>query len=453
MTYVDELCAIVGDPHVLTDADVRATYETDWLRQWHGETPCVVRPSSPEEVAAVLRVAAAAGVAIVPQGGNTGLVGGSVPRNGAILLSLQRFTALGPVDPMSMQVTAGAGVTIEALQQHARASGLDFAVDWGARASATVGGAVSTNAGGSRVVRFGAMRPQVMGLQAVLADGSIIDQLAGLPKETAGLHLPSLLVGSEGTLAVVTAARLRLVPWYRHTAAALIACDSLTDAVLLLPELRRLPSLDAVELMMPEALAVACEFLGVRPPINAHEAGAFVMVDCAAHSDPSEELVDLLADLRGVLAIGPKREALYKVRDHITIAIGALGAPLKLDVAVPVENLDRLVRLVYKVIPTGARAILFGHLAEGNVHVNILGADASQDEVRERVLQATIELGGTISAEHGIGVAKVDWLKRQKGPAAYAAMRAIKKALDPKNLLNPGVLFATAPRRRRAARG
>lgn len=448
-----ELRTIVGQSNVLTDADMRVTYENDWLRQWDGETPCVVRPSSVEEVAAVVRVAATAGVPIVAQGGNTGLVGGSVPRAGALLVSLQRLTSLGPVDTMSVQVTAGAGVTIEALQQHARASGLDFAVDWGARASATVGGAVSTNAGGSRVVRFGTMRAQVMGLQAVLADGSIIDELAGLPKETAGLHLPSLLVGSEGTLAVVTAARLRLVPWYRETAAALVACDSLTDAVLLLSRLRQLPNLDAVELMMPEALSAACDFLGVTPPIDPREAGAFVMVDCAAHTDPRDELIELLADLRGVLALGHQREALYRIRDHITIAIGTLGVPLKLDVAVPVAHLDRLVRLVHAAAPADARVVIFGHLAEGNLHVNIVGAGEASASLRDHVLQAVIDFGGTISAEHGIGVAKVDWLERQKGPVAYGAMRAIKKALDPKNQLNPGVLFATGPRRRRAARG
>ncbi len=451
--FIAELRTIVGQSNVLTDADMRVTYENDWLRQFDGETPCVVRPASVEEVAAVVSVAAAAGVPIVAQGGNTGLVGGSVPRAGALLLSLQRLTELGPVDTMALQVTAGAGVTIEALQQHARASGLDFAVDWGARASATVGGAVSTNAGGSRVVRFGTMRSQVMGLQAVLADGSIVDELAGLPKETAGLHLPGLLVGSEGTLAVVTAARLRLVPWYRETAAALVACDSLTDAVLLLTRLRQLPNLDAVELMMPEALAVACDFLNVKPPLDPLEAGAFVMVDCAAHTDPRDELIELLADLRGVLALGNQREALYRIRDHITIAIGTLGAPLKLDVAVPVTHLDRLVRQIHAAAPTDARVIIFGHLAEGNLHVNIVGAGEASAALRDHVLQAVIDFGGTISAEHGIGVAKVDWLERQKGPVAYGAMRAIKKALDPKNQLNPGVLFASGPRRRRAAPG
>ena len=438
---VGALRAIVGDAHVLTDADVRATYETDWLQQWHGTTPAVVRPGSVEEVSAVLRACAAGGVAVVPQGGNTGLVGGSVPRDGAVLLSMQRLASLGEVDALSGQVTAGAGVTIEVLQQHARAAGLDFAVDWGARATATVGGAVSTNAGGSRVVRFGTMRAQVMGLQAVLADGSVISQLSGLAKETAGPHLPSLLVGSEGTLAVVTAARLRLVPWYRETAAALVACDSLIDAVSLLPRLRALPSLDAAELLMPEALAVACKYLEVRPPIDPASAGAFVMVDCAAHRDPSDELLGLLAGEQGVMALGPQRDLLYKIRDHVTIAIGALGVPLKLDVAVPVQHLDRLMRRIVAAVPGGARLVVFGHLAEGNLHVNVLGAGQAAAGVREAVLQGAIDLGGTISAEHGIGVAKADWLERLKGPAAFAALKGIKSALDPTNLLNPGALF------------
>ncbi|MFZ9628815.1 MAG: FAD-binding oxidoreductase, partial [Ilumatobacteraceae bacterium] len=255
---VAQLAAIVGAAHVLVDADVRAGYEVDWLRQWHGTAAAVVRPGSVDEVSAVVRACAAAGVAIVPQGGNTGLVGGSVPRGGEVLLSTRRLDTIGDVDERSRQVTAGAGVTIERLQQHARASSLDLAVDWGARATATVGGAVSTNAGGSRVVRFGTFRSQVMGLQAVFADGSVVDDLHGLPKQTAGPHLPGLLCGSEGTLAVVTAARLRLVPWYRRTAAALVPCESLMHAVALLPALRALESLDAVELLLPDALDIAC---------------------------------------------------------------------------------------------------------------------------------------------------------------------------------------------------
>ena len=444
-SLVVALRGVVGDAHVLTDADVRATFETDWLNKYHGTARCVVRPGSVEEVAAVVAACAAAGAAIVPQGGNTGLVGGSVPRGGEVVLSTKRLRRLDPVDLVAMQVTVGAGVTIEELQLHARAAGVDFAVDWGARATATVGGAVSTNAGGSRVVRFGTMRAQVVGVQAVLADGSVVEHLHGLPKETAGPYLPALFVGSEGTLGVVTAVRLQLVPWYRHTAAALVACESVADAVAMLPTLRTLSSLDAVELLMPEAVQVACEHLGIGAPLPPQFAGAFVMVDCAAHSDPSQELAQVIGDRRGVMALGPQRDQLYRIRDHITIAIGAKGTPVKLDVAVPVQRLAELLDAVQEQIATidGGELIVFGHLAEGNVHVNVLGALEHAAELTEFVLSTAIALGGTISAEHGIGVAKAHWLGRLKGDPTVAALRAVKHALDPQGIFNPGVLFPT----------
>jgi FAD/FMN-containing dehydrogenase len=437
------LRAAVGDAHVLVDADLRAGYEVDWLHKYHGTARCVVRPATVEEVVAVVHACAAADVAIVPQGGNTGLVGGSVPRGGEVVLSTRRMDSLGQVDNEAMQVTAGAGVTIEALQHHARASNLDFAVDWGARSSATVGGAVSTNAGGSRVVRFGTMRAQVMGLQVVLANGNVITHLSGLPKETAGPQFHNIFVGSEGTLGVVTAARLRLVPWYRQTAAALVACESVADAVAMLPTLRSLVSLDAVELLMPEAVHAACEFLGIAPPLPTDFAGAFVMVDCTAHHDPSLELAGVVGDRRGVMALGAQRDQLYRIRDHVTIAIGAKGVPIKLDVAVPVQRLDKLVRRVHQVVDAiaGAELIVFGHLAEGNVHVNVLGASEHTDAITDAVLQSAIDLGGTISAEHGIGVAKVHWLERLKGADTVAALGSVKRALDPQGLLNPGVLY------------
>ena len=265
----------------------------------------------------------------------------------------------------------------------------------------------------------------------------------GLPKETAGPYLPALFVGSEGTLGVVTAARLKLVPWYRHTAAALVACESVEDAVAMLPLLRTMPSLDAVELLLPEAVHVACEHLGMGPPLPPQFAGAFVMVDCAAHEDPSLELATLIGDRRGVMAIGPQREQLYRIRDHITIAIGAKGVPVKLDVAVPVLRLAALLESVRAVVDgiDGAELIVFGHLAEGNVHVNVLGATDRAAAVTEAVLAAAIGLGGTVSAEHGIGVAKAHWLERLKGAAAVAALRAVKRGLDPDNLMNPGVLY------------
>jgi len=442
-SLVAALRAVVGDAQVLTDADVLVTYENDWLNKYHGAARCVVRPGTVEETAAVVRACADFGAAIVPQGGNTGLVGGSVPRGGEVVLSTKRLTRLDPVDLSAMQVTVGAGVTIEALQQHARAAGVDFAVDWGARATATVGGAVSTNAGGSRVVRFGTMRAQVVGVQAVLADGSIVEQMHGLPKETAGPYLPAMFVGSEGTLGVVTAVRLKVVPWFRHTAAALVACESVADAVAMLPTLRSLSSLDAVELLMPEAVKVACDHLGIGTPLPVDFAGAFVMVDCAANDDPSQDLARLIGDRRGVMAIGPQRDQLYRIRDHITIAIGAKGTPVKLDVAVPVQRLAELLDGVHGLVAgiDGGELIVFGHLAEGNVHVNVLGATDRAAEVTEFVLSAAIALGGTISAEHGIGIAKAHWLGRLKGDPTVAALHAVKHALDPQGIFNPGVLF------------
>lgn len=448
---LDGLRSIVGREHVLSDADLRAGYEVDWLGKWKGTAFCVVRPGTTLEVVEVVRLCAAAGVVIVTQGGNTSLVGGSVPHDGprrAVVLSTRRLDRLDPVDTTASQVTVGAGVTIEQLQQHARLVGLDLAVDWGARSSATVGGAVSTNAGGSRVVRFGTMRSQVMGLEVVLADGSIVSQLSGLPKETAGLHLPSLFCGSEGTLGVVTAVRVRLVPLFSRTAAALVACETVEEALVLLGHLRALPSLDAVEVLMPEALRISAEYLGVTPPldpVSVGRRGCFVMVDCAAHHDPTDELATMLEERRGVMAVGPQREVLYAIRDHVTIAIGAAGVPVKLDVAVPLSRLAQFAGWLddtVSAIARGSRLVVFGHLAEGNLHVNVLGADERAAAVTETVLASVIALGGAISAEHGIGVAKAHWLRRAKGDEVVDAAEAIRRALDPQGLFNPGVLDA-----------
>jgi FAD/FMN-containing dehydrogenase len=406
-----------------------------------------VRPVDVTEVARVVAACAAHGAAIVAQGGNTGLVGGSVPRGGEVVLSLRRLTRLDPVDVAAAQVTAGAGVTIEALQRHARDAGLDFAVDWGARGSATVGGAVATNAGGSRVVRFGTMRAQVMGVEAVLADGGVLTDLAGLPKETLGPHLPTLLSGSEGTLAIVTAARLRLVPLYTHTATAVVVLPSLVDAPGLLGRLRGLADLDAVEVILPEAAALTAATFGLALPLPVPPDGAAVLIDCAGHRDPLDELAAAIGSYDGVVASGAQRTHLFELRDHISMAINARGVPLKLDVAVPVNRLDDVVRIARAALDhhaSDAQLYAFGHLAEGNLHLNIVGAPAGDAAaaVTEDVLSRVIEMGGTISAEHGVGVAKTAWLERVKGPVAAGALRAIKHALDPHDLLNPGVLFA-----------
>lgn len=439
---VGQLAAIVGEHHALVDADLRAGYEVDWTGRYSGAAGCVVRPGSVGEVAAVMRCCAQAGAAVVAQGGNTGLVGGSIPRDGAVLLSLRRLIDLGDVDMAAMQVTAGAGVTVEALQHHARTSGVDFAVDWGARATATVGGAVATNAGGSRVVRFGTMRAQVAGVQVVLADGQIIDDLAGLPKETLGVHLPSLFCGSEGTLGIVTAARLRLVPWFRQRAAAWVEVATIDEAVDLLEVARTLPSLDGAEILLPEATAIACSQFGFARP-HPRPGAAAVIIECAAHQDPTGDLAAALTNFDGVLGVGAQHNEMLAIRDHMTMAINADGVPLKLDVAVPVARLADLVartRQRLSDIAPQARLIGFGHLAEGNLHLNVLDAGDQASAISDAVLGLAVELGGTVSAEHGVGIAKTQWIERIKGPAALGAMRAIKLALDPQGLLNPGVL-------------
>lgn len=447
---VSALTALVGTDHVLVDADLRASYEVDWTRRFQGSCTAVVRPGSTEETAAVVRCCAERGVAVIPQGGNTGLVGGGVPRRSstspAVIVSTRRLTSLGTVDGQAAQVTLGAGVTLAAWRSHARAAGLDAPVDFAARDSATVGGAIATNAGGSRVVRFGTMRQQVMGLEAVLADGSVIGSLTGLPKETVGVHFPSLLTGSEGTLAIVTAARLRLVPWYRHTITAMVAVADLDRAVSLLGRLRHtVDSLDAVELVLPAALHLVAAHIGSPPPVGPPDAGAVVIVDCAAHTDPSDELAAVLGDAPEVIDAavtteGPAREHLLMFRDRVTEAINAVGVPYKLDVAVPVGRLTELLEVADQAIERhGGRLVPFGHLAEGNVHLNVLDP-GDPTAIAEDVLSAVASMGGTISAEHGVGVAKTPWLHLVRSPAELATMSAVKQALDPHGILNPGVL-------------
>lgn len=441
------LAEIVGDAHVLTDPDVVAGYATDWTGRFQGEARLVVRPADTAELAAVVARCAEAGAPVVPQGGNTGLVGGSVPRDRPmVVVSTRRLDDRGGVDLGAAQVTLGAGVTLAGWRDHARAAGLDAPVDFASRDSATVGGAVATNAGGSRVVRYGTMRAQVTGVEAVLADGSVIGSLAGLPKETVGVHWPSVLAGSEGTLAVLSAVRLRLAPWYRARSTAMVATASLADAVSVLAALRTgATHLDSVELVLPEAMTVVASHLGAPPPVEAPSDGAYVLVECADHDDPTAELTDVLAGRSEVLDAavttdGPARERLVAYRDRITESINAAGVPLKLDVAVPVSRLDELMAVVRSAIARhGGRVVPFGHLAEGNVHVNVLDA-GDREAITAEVLGAAADLGGTISAEHGVGIAKTPWLRLVRSPAERAAMAAVKHALDPTGLLNPGVL-------------
>ncbi len=454
---VDAFGAIVGNEHVLVDDDQRAGYETDWTGRYAGRCAAVVRPGNTAEIVEVLRYCNDHGVAVVTQAGNTGLVGAGVPRPArpdgppTIVMSTRRLDSISDPDSATMQITVGAGVTIAAWQRAARATGLDTPVDFAARDSATVGGAIATNAGGSRVVRFGTMRHQVVGVEAVLADGTVVGSLAGLPKETVGLHWPSLLCGSEGTLAVITTARLRLVPRFPHVTTMLAAVDGIETARALLAALRRrLGSLDSIEVMWPPAIDMVAAHLGVAAPVGVSTRGVALLVECADHADPTADLHAVVEDHDGVDATavatgGPQRHELLAFRDRVTEAIAAAatvsGTPtFKLDVAVPVISIEQVLdaaRLAAE--RQGARLIPFGHLAEGNVHLNFLDTTAP-DEIADTVLPVVADLGGTISAEHGVGVAKTRWLHLVRSDGDLAAQRSIRRALDPLGILNPGVL-------------
>jgi FAD/FMN-containing dehydrogenase len=453
LTFEAELSAAVGPEHVLLDPDLRASYETDWTGRFGGTSRAVVRPASATEVAQVLMACARARVPIVVQGGNTGLVGGGVPPGGQtdnppVMLLTSRLTELGEVDIAARQVTVGSGVTLAALTAHARAAGLDFGVDLAARDSATVGGMVATNAGGTRVLRYGSMREQVAGAEAVLTDGTIISRLHGLAKDSTGYDLAHLLAGSEGTLAVVTRLRLRLVRVEPEQAVALVAVAGTAEAVDLLTALRaQLPGLRSAELCFPGGIVMVAAHLGVRPPLPG-AGGAYVLVEAAGQSDPLDELLAALQACPEVLdatvaTSAAERARLWALREGHTETISTLGLPVKLDVCVPLGRLaglvDRLPGIVAEAEPE-ATLVVFGHLAEANLHINVLNA-RNPEELTEAVLSLVASLGGSISSEHGVGRAKARWLRLSRTQAEIDVMRSVRAAFDPLGLLNPGVLL------------
>jgi FAD/FMN-containing dehydrogenase len=448
--FLSEARAAIGESAVLTDPGVTEGYSVDWTRRWRTPASAVVRPATTDEVEALVTAARRRRVALVPQGGNTGLVGGSVPRAGAgVVVSLRRLDDLGPVDVLAGQVTAGAGVTLAALQAHAAAAGLEFGVDTAARDSATVGGMIATNAGGVRVVRHGPMRAQVVGIEAVLGTGAVVSRLGGLVKDNTGYDLGQLLCGSEGTLAVVTKARLRLVAADSHVVVALLALAGVGEAVSLASELRRdVAEVRALEVMEGESMRVVASHLGADPPV-APEAAAFLLVEAAGRADPTSVLADAIARHApsapvAVAVERADRERLWRWREAHPEAAAALGVVLKFDVTLPAAAIAEFCAQVSARQASGwpgSTTLLYGHVGDGNIHVNVVGPDPDDDAVDDAVLDLVVHLGGSISAEHGIGVAKRAWLTRDRSAPEVAAMRAIKQALDPDGIMNPGVLL------------
>jgi FAD/FMN-containing dehydrogenase len=444
-----DLTAIVGASYVVDDPDIRAGYEVDWTGRFRGSAAAVVRPGSVTEVAAVVAWCAAHGVALVPQGGNTGLVGGGVPYGagaGAVVLSLRRLDRLDPVDVLAGQVTGGAGIALARLHAHAGEAGWAFGVDLGARDTATIGGMIATNAGGVRVLRHGSMRAQVLGVEAVLGDGSVVRHLGGLVKDNTGYDLTGLLVGSEGTLGVVTAARLRLVPLLADRVVVLAAVPTLAEAMALVAELRAtVDGLDAVEAILGDGLDLVCDRLALPRPFE-EQADVALLVEWAGHGEPPASFATALAQVPSAAASDSAgRARLWRYREEVAAAIALVGVPHKLDVTLPAASLAAFVEAVTAVVrgaaPAG-RLHLFGHLGDGNLHVNVTGVDPDDKAVDEAVLTLVADYGGSISAEHGVGRAKAPWLHLSRMPEEIAAFGAIKRALDPAGILNPGVIMA-----------
>ncbi|MEO1063830.1 MAG: FAD-binding oxidoreductase [Actinomycetota bacterium] len=447
VSLIADLQGVVGARHVLVDDDLRAGYERDWTGRFVGSTPCVVRPAAAHEVADVLAVCARHGVGVVPQGGNTGLVGGSVPLGGEVVLSLRRLDGIGEVDELARQVTVGAGATLGAVQEAVAIHGLAVGVDLAARDSASIGGMVATNAGGIHVVRHGSMRSQVVGVEAVLGDGRIVEHLQGLEKDNTGYDLAALLCGSEGTLGVITRVRLRLVTPPAERTLAMIGCSSSEAAVHTAASVRSVAGLNAVEAVWASTTRAVEAHLGVEAPVRAP---VLLLVEVGGDDDPTtplaealEALPDLVDD--AVVATGPAGQLnLWRFRESATESLAAAGVDVKLDVTLPAAELARFADEVAEVVESvdaGAATYLFGHLGDGNLHVNVRSLAADLPAIEDRVLTEVARRGGSISAEHGIGTAKRAWLGLMRSDDELSAFRSLRAALDPDGVLNPNVLI------------
>ena len=445
-----DLGALVGTGQVVTDADLMEQYVVDWARRWRGPALAVVRPGSTAEVSAVLSWCDAHDVPVLPQGGNTGLVGGSVPAERPprgrepVIVSTRRLDALGGVDHLSGQVTVGAGATLGDVRRHVEAAGWAYGVDLAARDSATIGGTVATNAGGIHVIAYGMTRAQVVGIEAVLPDGTVLSHLAGLLKDNTGYDLGALLCGSEGTLAAITSVRLRLHRPTARTSVALIGCPSYDDALermvtAVAPHVQLL----AAEVIDAPGMDLAASVMGVPWPLE-HRHPVLVLLEVVDGGDASGfaglEDADVVVGMDAA-----EKSRLWEFRERQGEAFSSLGVTHKMDVSVPLPALAACANEL-KAIVGGFADVevfgVFGHLADGNIHVEIYGPDADDYAVDLAVLECVARYDGSISAEHGVGRAKAPELHLTRSAAEIAAMRAIKDAWDPKGLMNPGVIFS-----------
>jgi len=444
---VDRLAAIVGSACISVDPDVLAARSVDWTGRYLGHASALVRPGTADAVAAVLRTCRDAGVCVTVQGGRTSLVAGTVPEHNDVLLSTERLIDIDDVDTVQQRVRAGAGVTLAALQHAADAVRLLVGVDLAARDSATVGGMVSTNAGGLRTVRYGTMGDQVLGLEVALPDGSVVHRQTAAYSERTGYDDASLFVGAEGTLGVITAVDVRLHPLPAHRVTALCGFADLESLVAAGRVFRDVKTIAALELIDSRAAALASKHLGLPVPVS----GAWLLlIELADETDPIELLSDALdgigvcaAPAVGVDTVAQHR--LWQVRESVADVVGLFGPPVKFDVSLPLSAIPSFEQQSAALIRRFAPAslpLLFGHIGEGNLHLNVLQCDTEQESrIYPEMMNLIASLGGNVSSEHGVGSRKRAYLAMSRSPAEIAEMRAIKIALDPTRYLNPAVLF------------
>jgi FAD/FMN-containing dehydrogenase len=465
---------LLGPRGLTTEPDRMEPWLTDWRGRYTGRALALASPASTAEVAALIKLCVAHRVPIVPQGGNSGMAGGATPdaSGSAIILSLRRMDAIRSLDASAGQVVCEAGVILQHLHDAAEAQQMRFPLTLGGKGSATIGGLISTNAGGTQVLRHGTMRAQVLGLEAVLASGEVLDLLTPLKKDNRGFDLKQLLIGSEGTLGIVTAATLRLLPAPVGRATAWVGLSGIIDARTLLRQMERVmgDALEGFEVVPAHCLAsVLAHQPTARAPLGEPHAWN-ALIECVSPNQDSAALCDALeAGLADALEAGliadaviaandAQAEAFWALRDGISAAERALGPAMQHDISVPVEKMPEFILAATPAIEgtfPGTCAVAFGHLGDGNVHFHVLapaGAVAGvwEDTEGEAVSAAVYDLvaqwGGSISAEHGIGQMKVDELARLHDPVALGLMRRIKAAMDPDDLLNPGKLITHSQR-------
>lgn len=472
VNLIESLRQKFGEKAVVTDPDLIAPWLHDWRGRFHGLSRAILAPSSRDEVAMMVRMASNAGVALVPQGGNTSMVGGATPPadGSALILTTRRMNKIRSIDPVANQAVAEAGVILADFRDAAENVGRRFPMDLGARGSATIGGLCSTNAGGTQVLRFGTMRRLVAGVEAVMPDGSIHDGLAALKKDNRGYDLTQLLLGAEGTLGIITAATLRLVPGMVSRAVAWVGVQSPQQALALLREMEaKTDAIESFEILPRQVLELVLSHVPTtRNPLESSHAW-HVLIEAVSTDISAEAPSDLLERLLApafesglvqdavIAANEAQAESFWKIRHSISESERAAGPAMQHDISVPVEDMPRFMiegALEAEARFPGCRTIAYGHLGDGNVHFHVRaepGADPAAfyaergPAITRLVHDMVVAAGGSISAEHGIGQMKRDELARLGPETRLATIRAIKSALDPHGLFNPGKLVSLAP--------